>query len=89
MEVARFVELCRICDVFLLDDLGQTKFITQDGQSTQISEFLFEALEYRVSNGYPTIVTTQLVGRDIAARWGDYGKSFARRLREKFNCIPF
>ena len=77
-------KICRV-PVLALDDLFSSK-MTERSETA-----LFEILDDRVSNYRPTLVTTQVTGKDARSRFHSTkrGEAFFARVREFFKVIPF
>jgi DNA replication protein DnaC len=71
--------------VLVLDDLFSNK------QTERSESALFEIMDERVCNYKPTLVTTQVTGKDARSRFHSQkrGEAFFARVREFFKVIPF
>ena len=52
-------------ELLILDDLGA------EGNSTLYESFIYNVIDTRICKGLPTIVSTNLSGREISARYGE------------------
>ena len=91
-ERAKWFESLCYCDVLLLDDID--KISASEG----LLETLFGVLDYRLHSEKVTIMTTNLVGEELAGEWtvgagsktdDRYGKALVRRIREECLCLNF
>ncbi len=71
-------------EVLMLDDLGKERL------TERVEAFLFELLDHRLSWRRTTILTTNHVGADLAAKFTDpeRGAALVRRLKEFCHALP-
>lgn len=79
----RWLALLVRVDVLFIDDLGKSKFITNDGGAKHSEEILFDVFEKRIGQKLPTMFTSNFDGRTLQEQMSpDRGEPFIRRLRE-------
>lgn len=82
---SKWLKQMMVADTLVLDDIDKIR------PTEGMLEFLFAVLDHRLNQKYePTILTTNLVGEELAERWGpEYGPYLVRRIRERCLALDF
>lgn len=87
-SAARLCELCRTCDVFLLDDMVPDHF-PAGSRSREATSALLDVLLVRCANGYPVIVTSKEPPTAIGSAMSEINPGLRDVLLKKFVHVMF
>lgn len=86
----RWVKLVVASDILLLDDFGQARFRTMEGESKAAEELIFDILDARITKGRKTILTTNDNSDGLRAKLSaQRAEPLLRRLQEHFDHVHF
>lgn len=82
-KASRFYEDLKRPDILFIDDLGKGRI------THRAAESLFSVIDFRISEGKPTIMTTNFVGETLKGRIDDedLAEALIHRMRECFDMI--
>jgi DNA replication protein DnaC len=87
---SRWVKLVVAANNLLIDDFGQSRFKTADGEGKMAEELMFDIIDARIIKGRKTILTTNFNSDDLKARLSHQrAEPLVRRLQEHFDHVCF